>query len=51
MINIFRLAQTNQGALGALVLNSCVTFKEFMRRLENVKEFDLSIIDCYGGCV
>jgi len=33
------------------VLNSGVTFKEFMRRLENVKEFDLSIIDCYGGCV
>jgi len=33
------------------VLNSGVTFKEFMRRLENVKEFDLSIIDCYGECV
>jgi len=33
------------------VLNSGVTFKEFMRRLENVKEFDLYIVDCYGECV
>ena len=30
------------------VLNSGATFKEFMRRMKDVEEFDLHIIDCYG---
>ncbi len=47
-IFIFRLEQTEQGALGSLVLNSGATFKDFMLRLKRVNEFELEIIDLYS---